>query len=349
MFMSRTVGVPEPLHTLEERRRGTRFIELPSRSIINSPESTGMGFWSINPYVGCEFGCSYCYARYAHRYVVDRARDTGRLDEPTYADVAAPLGLEGFEHRIFVKRRNSVLAALDADLRKVRHRAARDGMQNLVIGTATDPYQPAERQYQITRTILERLRAERGLRIGLITKSPSVVRDLGLLRQVALRNVVSVYVSLISADIGVIKRFEARSPMPHVRLRALKRLVDGGLRAGLIVAPVLPGITDSRDQIERLMQAARDAGARFVFPSVLRLYPDVASRFLPLLEQSAPELAKRYRTRYGQRWDAPAEYLKAVRQRFRSIAARYGIADTDGASEQPAGEGTGAGQLSFWS
>ena len=228
---------------LDERLRGTKFIELTVRSVINPPESTGMGFWSLNPYVGCEFGCSYCYARYAHRYVVERARDASRLSLREFHDLGAPTGLEPFEHRVFVKAHSAVLRALNRDLTRVRRRAADEGRQNVVIGTATDPYQPAERQYQITRAVLRRLVDERGLRLGIITKSPLITRDIPLLVQLARKHRLSVYISLISVDLRHIKRFEARSPMPHARLRALERLTAADIRAGLIVAPVLPGIT----------------------------------------------------------------------------------------------------------
>jgi DNA repair photolyase len=320
---------------LDERRRGTAFVELPVRTIINSPESTGMGFWSINPYVGCEFGCTYCYARFAHRYVVERARADDRITAQEFADLGSPTGLEPFEHRIFVKSRNTALAALDRNLALVRRRTGRDGLQSLVVGTATDPYQPAERQYQLTRAILGRLCNERGLRIGIITKSPLVVRDIDLLRTLARQHFVSVYVSLVSTDPTVIQRFEARSPMPHARLRALGRLAAAGLRAGLIVAPILPGITDSSEQIRVLMRAGKMAGAQFVFPSTLRLYPAIRPRFLPVVERHASHLAARYHAAYHHRSDAPAAYEAALRRRFHRIAAEYGIPRTDGEREQP--------------
>ncbi len=337
------------LPVLDERLRGTKFVELPVQSAANSPESTGMGFWSINPYVGCEFGCSYCYARYAHRYVVERARDGGRITQHEFHDLRRPVGLEGFEHRIFVKSRQAVLAALARDLPRIRRRTARDGPQSIVIGTATDPYQPAERQYQITRAVLGRLRDERGFRIGIITKSPLVCRDTGLLRQLARQHWLSVYISLVSADIRVIKLFEARSPMPHTRLKALEELTSAGVRAGVIVAPILPGITDSQWQIDQLVRAAKQAGAQFVYPSPLRLYPAVRQRFLPIVERHFPKLAQRYRAAYDDKCNAPQKYIAAVTRRFQRIARKYGIPETDAEKEQPRGQGEGSAmQLSFW-
>ncbi|MFQ6045087.1 MAG: radical SAM protein [Gemmatimonadales bacterium] len=325
------------LPVLDQRLRGTKFVELSVRSIVNSPESTKMGFWSVNPYVGCEFGCSYCYARYAHRYVVERANDAGRLTSAEFNDLNAPAGLEPFEHRIFVKSRNSVLAALDRGLARVRKRALQQGPQTLLIGTGTDPYQPAERRYRVTRAILERLRLERGLLVGIITKSPLVCRDIDLLVAVAGKDELSVYISLTTVDVRFINLFEARSPMPHARLRALEKLSASGIRAGLIVAPVLPGITDSVPQVEAVVKAAAEAGAHFIRPVPLRLYPDVRNRFLPLIERHFPDLAARYRARYERAQHAPQSYIRALKRRFKKIAERYGITDCAGseAKEPP--------------
>jgi len=337
------------LPVLDERQRGTKFAELLVKSIINSPESTGMGFWSINPYVGCEFGCTYCYARYAHRYVVERARNGGRMTEQEFLDLGAPRGLEPFEQRIFIKSRQTVLHTLEHDLRRVRNRTARDGPQTILIGTATDPYQPAERQYQVTRAILTRLRRERGLRVGIITKSPLICRDIDLLKGLSRHHLLSVYVSLVSVDARVINLFEARSPMPHVRLRALWRLSTAGVRTGLIVAPILPGITDSVEQIRELLRAAKHAGAQFIRPVPLRLYPATKERYLPLVEQHFPYLTKRYRTAYAQSSDAPQRYAEAVQRRFGRIASQYGILDTEkGETESAEWEQPTAAQLSLF-
>jgi DNA repair photolyase len=315
---------------LDVSRRGTAFVELPVRSIINAPESTGMGFWSINPYMGCEFGCTYCYARFAHRYAVARSDPTA-----DFARLPRPAAFEPFEHRILIKARATVMQALEEDLRRVRRRRDREGTPNLVIGTATDPYQPAERQYQITRAILHRLGAERGFRIGVITKSPLVTRDRALLRQLAQRHLVSVYVSLISADERITNRFEARSPTPRVRLRALRQLADAGVRAGILAAPILPGITDTTAHVHALVRAGRDAGAQFVFPSSLRLYAGLRDRVLDVVARHYPALLTRYQTAYRQGWDAPDAYRDAIQDRFRTIAAAYGLTVTDGAAEQP--------------
>ncbi len=332
------------VHPRDVRRRGTAFVELPVRSIINPPESTGMGFWSINPYMGCEFGCTYCYARFAHRYAVARSDPAANL-----ARLPRPRAFEPFEHRILIKARTTVTQALEQDLRRVRRRRDREGTPNLVIGTATDPYQPAERQYQITRAILHRLGAERGFRIGVITKSPLVARDRALLRQLAQRHLVSVYVSLISADECITNRFEARSPTPRVRLRALRQLADAGVRVGILAAPILPGITDTTAHVHTLVRTARDAGARFVFPSALRLYAGLRDRVLEVVARHYPSLLTRYQAAYRQGWDAPDAYRDAIQDRFRAIAAAFGLIVTDGTTEQPVIDATArVSQLSLF-
>lgn len=283
-----------------------------------------MRFWSINPYVGCEFGCTYCYARFAHRYVVERARDAGQVSGVEFRDLRGPHGWEAFERRIFVKRKTDVLAALERDLPRVRRRAE-TGRQSIAIGTATDPYQPAERTFRITRAVLERLAGERGLGVGIISKGPLVRRDASLLADLAKRHELTVHVSLITVDEHIIRLVEARSPLPHARLRALRHLAAAGVNAGLIVAPVLPGITDTNERIRDLLVSAKAAGARFAVPVPLRLYPAVREPFLPVIERHWPELAARYRAAYRDAMDAPDAYQRALRDRFGRIAAELGI------------------------
>jgi DNA repair photolyase len=318
------------LTVLDRRRRGATFVEHTVKSIVNSPESTGMGFWSINPYVGCEFGCTYCYARYAHRYVTERAHEVGRITSEEFSRFQRSPRWESFEYQIFIKRRETVLEALERDLGRMRRRSK---AHPLVIGTATDPYQPAERQFQLTRAILERLRRERDLKIGLITKSPLVCRDIDLLVDLRRRHRLTVYISLISVDTRLIKLFEARSPMPHVRLKALRRLAEAGLEAGLIVAPVLPGITDTVSQIRALLQGVEEAGGRFVHPVPLRLYPPLHRGFLPLVEAHFPDLAVKYRRTYRGALRPPRRYRDALSRRFRQLAAEIGIPVGDPTSD----------------
>ena len=319
------------LPLLDERLRGTKFVSLQPRSILNSPAQTGMDFWSVNPYVGCEFGCTYCYARYAHRYVVERAHDAGTLTDGDLAEFRGPEGWEAFENRIFVKE--GALAALERDLRRYFQTAcppARPTTEPIVIGTATDPYQPAERTYGLTRAILERLARCEMLSVGIITKSPLVTRDVDVLSRLQARNDLEVYVSLIAVDAPLIRKVEARSPVPAARLRALQKLTDAGVNAGLIAAPVLPGITDDVPHLEALFRAARVAGARFVHAGPLRLYPAVRDRFLPVLQEHFPHLVPRYRRAYARQSGAPAAYARALNRRVRRLQAHFGFPVNDG-------------------
>src|SRR5881296_1221530 len=310
------------LPVLDERLRGTKFVSLTPKSILNSPQQTGVDFWSLNPYVGCEFGCTYCYARYAHRYVVERAHDAGKLSDAEFQEFRGPHGWEAFERRIFVKE--AFLAALEHDLQRYFHSADRPTAA-IVIGTATDPYQPAERQFRLTRRILERLARCEGLNLGIITKSPLVARDIDLLRQIQTRSDLEVHVSLVTVDAGLIRKVEVRSPMPAVRLRALRRLTAAGINAGLIVAPVLPGLTDDVSHLEALFQAAREAGARFVHAGPLRLYAGVRDRFLPVLQTEFPHLVERYSRAYARHSSAPREYAAALDARVRRLQAKFGF------------------------
>ena len=321
------------LPVLDERLRGTKFVELEPRSVLNSPEQTGVDFWSLNPYVGCEFGCTYCYARYAHRYTVERAHDAGKLSDAEFRDFRGEHGWEAFERRIFVKQR--VLDALESDLRRY-FRVSPEGPASapIVIGTATDPYQPAERRFRITRLVLERLARCEGMNVGIITKSPLIARDVDVLRKIHERSDLEVHISLISVDAALIKRVEARSPTPATRLRALAKLAAAGVRAGLIVAPVLPGITDDVARLEALFRAARDAGARFVHAGPLRLYPAVRDRFLPMLEEEFPDLVARYRRAYEGRSGAPRAYAQGLAARIKRLQARFGFPVNDGMADR---------------
>ena len=310
------------LSVLDERLRGTRFVSLAPQRVLNPPSQTGMDFWSLNPYVGCEFGCSYCYARYAHRYVVERAHSAGKLTDAEFADYRGPHGWEAFERRIFVKEQ--ILGALESDLRRL------PSGQTVVIGTATDPYQPAERRFRVTRAVLGRLAGCEGLSVGIITKSPLVARDVDVLRRLQERNALEVYVSLITVDADLVRTLEARSPLPAVRLRGLAKLTAAGINAGLIVAPVLPGITDDLPRLEALFSAAREAGARFIHAGPLRLYPAIRDRFLPLLEEHFPALADRYRAAYAGSGSAPRDYARALNRRIRKLQARFGFTVNDG-------------------
>ena len=330
------------LPILGERSRGTRFIGLPVNSVLNTPASTHMGFWSINPYVGCEFGCTYCYARDTHRWVMERA--DGRTGERTDSREGGQAGGQsddrGLQHIPTVRppiRPSARLPAWEAFEKEILVKSevaevlartlnpARIAGNSLVIGTATDPYQPAERRFQLTRRILEVLRTYHGLSIEIITKSPLVTRDIDLLRAISERNEMSVNISLATADPRLARRLELRSPVPGARLRALRRLTEGGVHAGLIIAPIIPGVTDDWAGLARLMEEAKKAGARYVIGSALRLGSAARHRFLPVLQREFPYLAERYRRHYARSDLASQDYQAALARRLNALRAAFGF------------------------
>jgi DNA repair photolyase len=311
-------SAPAGWSLLDQRERGTRFLALSVRSALNTPATTRMGFWSINPYVGCEFGCTYCYARDTHRYAMERHGADGSADgeEPMPA-------WQAFEKRILVKTDIVEVLARTLD-------PARLAGHSLVIGTATDAYQPAERRFRLTRGILELLLRYRGLSIGLITKSPLVTRDLAILQRLGERHEVTVNISLATADPRLARRLELRSPMPAVRLKALRRLTEGGVHAGLLVAPIVPGVTDDRPGLSQLMAAAKAAGARYVVGSALRLGPAARHRFLPVLAREFPHLAQRYERHYARREGVSPAYQQALSRRLHELQRLHGFPVDEG-------------------
>jgi len=288
--------------------------------VLNTPATTHMGFWSINPYVGCEFGCTYCYARDTHRWTVERAvSQAERGNEGTKEFQRSHLPPEeAFEKEILVK--SDVAEVLARTLNP-----ARLAGHSLVIGTATDPYQPAERRFRLTRRILEVLCSYHGLSIEIITKSPLVTRDLDLLQKLSELHEVNINISLATADPRLARRLELRSPVPAARLRALGRLTAGGIYAGLIVAPIIPGITDDWAGLARLMEAAKEAGAHYVIGSALRLGPAARHRFLPFLTREFPALAERYRRHYAGKDHVNQSYQDALNRRLRLLKQTYGF------------------------
>jgi len=309
------------LPVLEEKSRGARFRALEVRRVLNPPSSTGMGFWSLNPYVGCEFGCSYCYARKTHEWTLERAGSFS-------SDHSSVSPSDAFEHEILVKQ-----GAPDVLLRTLQPEKLAGA--ELVIGTATDPYQPAERHFLLTRRLLEALLLHRGLAIGLITKSPLITRDLDVLTRLAEQHELSVNISLASMDAPLLRRLEARSPAPHARIRALARLTRAGIHAGLLIAPILPGLTDGWASLAALLEAAREAGARYVVGAPLRLGPAARAGFLPVLRQEFPELVARYAQRYGHRIGAGADYERALTRRLNSVKAAFGFGPSDYRGRRP--------------
>ncbi|HXE91224.1 MAG TPA: radical SAM protein [Terriglobales bacterium] len=272
---------------------------LDARSLLNRCESPRMPFrWTINPYRGCEFGCHYCYARYTHEFM--ELRD-GR----------------DFERVIYAKQNAAWM--LRRDLRQVR------AGELIAIGTATDPYQPAERRYGVTRSILEELAQHRGLNLSMVTKSNLILRDVDLLRRLSERNRFSVLLTITTTDATLARLLEPRAPRPDLRLEAVRGLVEAGIEAGVMCAPILPGITDSPQNLENVVRAAANAGARMVANNALFLKPCSLQVFLPLVEEHFPHLASQYRRLYAKRAYLPDHYRRETSQLMTGLRRRYGV------------------------
>lgn len=296
----RLIGIARLASEGESLRAGhnVEYFTLPAKSLLNRCVSNRqMPFtWTINPYRGCEFGCRYCYARYTHEFMEMRN------------------GME-FEQKIYVKQHAAGL--LRHDLRRVKTDEA------IALGTATDPYQPAERRYEVTRGILEEFALHRGFELGIVTKSNLVVRDLDILQEVAKTNRLSVHVTVTTLDTELARILEPRAPRPDLRIDAVRGLSQAGLRVGVSCSPVVPGITDSPKDLEAVIRAAAEAGADYVFANPLFLKPCSAAVFLPFLEQNFPQLAENYRQRYQGRAFLPPAYGKRLSQLVARLREKY--------------------------
>lgn len=312
--------IPRGLPVLDTRERGTVFRELPVRSALNSAAATHMGFWSINPYIGCEFGCSYCYARDTHRYTVERHTASGDITADSGPDSAllSTPAVDAFESHILVKRNLAEILTRTLE-------PARVGDAAIVIGTATDPYQPAERRFGITRSVLQALLRFNRLHLGIITKSPLITRDIPLLQAISARHRLRVHVSLATCDGALLRRLEPRTPMPHARIRALAQLTAAGIDAGVLVAPIVPLLTDSREALTALFSAARAAGATRVNGGVLRLGPTARTRFLAQVAAEFPELLGRYQRHFSSSTNAEPAYRKALTRRLAKLQEDFGF------------------------
>jgi len=221
----------------------------------------------------------------------------------------------------------------------------------LVIGTATDPYQPAERRFRLTRGVLEVLAEHPGLRIVVITKSPLITRDVDVLARIARHSTLSIHLSLITLDRDLARRLEPRAPTPEARLRALARLRGVGLDVGINVMPVLPGITDGPAGLDALVARVAAPGATHVNTGTLRLQAEARKRYLPFVEQEFPHLAARYRAAYARDSDVSAHYRDGL-QRFLSRVCKahripLGSPDRDRARRAPQVEHDGQLALAF--
>lgn len=275
------------------------YLTIGTRSILNRCTARRMPFtWTVNPYRGCEFACKYCYARYTHEYM----------------ELRDPLA---FERQIYVKQH--VAEQTRRDLKRVKPG------EEIAIGTATDPYQPAERRYRVTRSILEVFAECRGLDIGIITKSTLVLRDAELLRQIASHSDLGVTVTITTLDTELARILEPRAPRPDLRLDTIRQLNLLGIRAGVSCAPAIPGITDAPSDLDALVHAAREAGAAYLFANPLNLRPCSAAVFLPILEKEFPQLVAQYRERYGKRAYVEKAYQQRISSLVRALKRKHGL------------------------
>jgi len=283
-------------------RREITYLDLPCRSVLNRCSNPHMPFgWTINPYRGCEFGCTYCYARYTHEYLgYDRWLD--------------------FETRIHVKSEAALRLEEEARGGRLRGRA-------IAIGTATDPYQPAERRYGVTRGILEVLARQDGIHLSITTKSDLVVRDLDLLREMARRGSLHVNFSITTLWPALARRLEPRAPTPLKRLAALRQLSEAGIECGVFAMPILPGLTDDDASLASLAEAAAAYGARYLLGQPLFLRESARRAFLPFLERQYPELVRGYRRAFARGSRLSPSYCARLAQRLARLRRRFGLAD----------------------
>jgi DNA repair photolyase len=283
------------------------YFLLPVKSILNHCDSERVPFdWTINPYRGCEFGCKYCYARYTHEYM---EIDGGE-----------------FERKIFVKQDAAPLLARDIS-QKYSYESKASGYtlaEHIAIGTATDPYQPAEREYGVTRACLEELAKREGLSVSVITKSNQIVRDIDVLREIAAKSALCINITVTTLRPRLARLLEPRAPRPDLRLAAVKELREAGLSVGVSASPLLPGINDG--ELEGVAEASRKAGAQWFYSGVLFLMPSSARQFLPFIQKKFPKLAKQYEQWYGKNGYAPEEYRKKASERVHRIREKLGFA-----------------------
>jgi DNA repair photolyase len=292
-------------------RRGSperpEYFVLPVRSILNRVQPGGrVQFeWSINPYRGCEFGCKYCYARYTHEYM--------ELD-----------GCE-FERKIFVKRDAAELLKHELP-RKYRGAGQRgEKPEHIAIGTATDPYQPAEREYGVTRSCLKELAAQSGLSVSITTKSNLVVQDIDLLQDISRRSALFVNITITTLRSRLARLLEPRAPRPDLRIAAVARLREAGIAAGVFASPLLPGFTDGDGELEAVAEAAARVGALWFGAGVLFLRPSSAKQFLPFLREKFPRLVGQYEQWFVRNGETPESYRARISQRIAKIRALRGL------------------------
>ena len=306
--IARLAATSPPAETKRKSAQRPEYFVLPVKSILNRCDSQRVPFeWTINPYRGCEFACKYCYARYTHEYM--------ELD-----------GGE-FEKKIYVKKDAGPLLAWDVAHKYSYASDASGGTraEHIAIGTATDPYQPAEREYGVTRACLEELAKREGLSVSIITKSDQIVRDIDVLRRIAARSDLAIDITITTLRTRLARMLEPRAPRPDLRLAAVKQLSEAGLAVGVSASPLIPGITDREGDLEAVAAAGKEAGAQWFFSGVLFLMPSSAKQFFPFLRAKFPRLVQQYEKWFGESGYMPEEYRRKVAERVAKIRQTYGF------------------------
>jgi DNA repair photolyase len=289
-------GGTEALTEAERRADAASYQEVTCRSALNRVQ--GMPFnWTLNPYRGCTHGCHYCFAR---RYHVQFEMDA----DDQFASV------------ILVKHNIVEVLAREIDRPSWKR-------EQVAFGTATDPYQPIEGHYKLTRRSLEALARGR-TPIGLITKGPMIVRDIDVLLEHARAASSTVYMSVPTVDDDAWRILEPGTAHPLQRLRAVRELHDAGVNVGVLMAPIVPGFSSSRDKVERTVKAIADHGARFVGCNVMYLQDGTRTHFLKFIQREFPAMLPRYERLYAKKYPAE-EYRKQVQGMVRVLQQRYGL------------------------
>ena len=297
-------GGTAALTEAERRADEARYQEVTCRSALNPVR--GMPFnWTLNPYRGCTHGCHYCFARRYHVQFEMNADDE-------------------FASVILVKR--NVVDVLRRELDRPSWTR-----ELVAVGTATDPYQPIEGHYKLTRGCLEALARGR-TPIGLVTKGPMIVRDRDVLMDVTRAAGCRVYMSVPTVDEDAWRTLEPGTAHPLQRLRAVRELVDAGINAGVLMAPIVPGFSSSREKLERTVKSIADHGARFVGCNVMYLQDGTRSHFMAFLEREFPSMVPRYERLYGSKYP-PNAYRKELQGMVRMLQERYGLSPRDKADE----------------
>jgi DNA repair photolyase len=292
----------------ERRADAAQYQEVTCRSALN--RVAGMPFrWTLNPYRGCTHGCHYCFARRYHVLFEMNADDD-------------------FASVILVKRNFVEVLRRELD----RPSWTRD---LAALGTATDPYQPIEGHYRLTRGTLEALTRGR-TPVGIVTKGPMVVRDRDVLTDLGAAAGCTVYMSVPTVDEDAWRTLEPGTAHPLQRLRAVRELVDAGIEAGVLMAPIVPGFSSSRAKLERTIKAIADHGARFVGCNVMYLQDGTRTHFMAFLEREFPRMRPRFERLYAGKYP-PDRYCQEVKAMVRFLQQRYGLSRGERPAEAPPG------------